>query len=104
MRKTLLTALTAALFASAHAQTPRRPWTARCPPQPPATATVTRNASTPQQFTPDKLARLKVPAGYKISVMATELGNARMLHVMPDGGIYVAPPAGRHLVPEGRQR
>ncbi|MFC6592978.1 PQQ-dependent sugar dehydrogenase [Deinococcus lacus] len=58
-------------------------------PEKPATATVTKNEPTAQGFTPDKLARLKVPAGFEISVMATGLGNARMMHVMPDGGIYL---------------
>mgnify|MGYP000029337327 FL=1 len=99
MTRTLLATLTAALLGSSLAQTPVTPPPVTPPapldrplpaPEPPATATVTRNEPTPQQFTPDKLARLKVPAGYKISVMATELGNARMLHVMPDGGIYMS--------------
>ncbi|WP_232337810.1 PQQ-dependent sugar dehydrogenase [Deinococcus arboris] len=58
-------------------------------PQAPATVTATRSEPTPQEFTADKLARLKVPAGFTIKVVATGLGNARMLHVMPDGGIYL---------------
>lgn len=41
-------------------------------------------------FTPDKLARVKVPAGFTVTVMATDLGNARMLYVMPDGGVYLS--------------
>ncbi|WP_216327195.1 PQQ-dependent sugar dehydrogenase [Deinococcus aestuarii] len=58
-------------------------------PEPPVSATVTRNEPTALEFTPDKLARLKVPAGFEIKVMATGLGNARMMHVMPDGGLYL---------------
>lgn len=59
-------------------------------PEPPASATVTRLEPVALGFTPDKLARLKVPAGFTVSVMATDLGNARMLHVMPDGGVYLS--------------
>ncbi|MCP2014819.1 glucose/arabinose dehydrogenase [Deinococcus sp. HSC-46F16] len=58
-------------------------------PEPPVTVTATRNEPRALGFTPDKLARLKVPAGFQIKVMATNLGNARMMHVMPDGGIYL---------------
>ncbi len=92
MQKTLLAGLTAALLVSltAHAQTKAptpRPVPAA---EPPATATVTRNEPTALEFTSDKLARLKVPAGFELSVMATGLGNARMMQVMPDGGIYLS--------------
>ncbi|ACO47479.1 sorbosone dehydrogenase family protein [Deinococcus deserti] len=59
-------------------------------PEPPATVTATRNEPAALAFTPDKLARLKVPAGFALTVMATDLGNARMLHVMPDGGVYLS--------------
>lgn len=58
-------------------------------PNPPAQVTATLNEPTPLEFTQDKLARLKVPAGFQVKVMATGLGNARMIHVMPDGGIYL---------------
>ncbi len=57
--------------------------------EPPATVTATRNEPEALEFTPDKLARLKVPAGFTLKVMATGLGNARMMHVMPDGAIYL---------------
>ncbi|WP_420596944.1 PQQ-dependent sugar dehydrogenase [Deinococcus sp.] len=60
------------------------------PPEPPASANVTRNEPTALEFTPDKLSRLKVPAGFQLKVMATGLGNARSLLVMPDGGIYLS--------------
>ena len=59
------------------------------PGEPPVSATVTRNEPTPLEFSMDKLSRLKVPAGFELKVMATGLGNARMMHVMPDGGIYL---------------
>ncbi|GAA5534542.1 sorbosone dehydrogenase family protein [Deinococcus aluminii] len=59
-------------------------------PTPPATVTATRNEPTALGFTPDKLARIKVPAGFTVSVMATEMGNARALYVMPDGGVYLS--------------
>ncbi|MBZ9714691.1 PQQ-dependent sugar dehydrogenase [Deinococcus multiflagellatus] len=88
MRLSLLT-LSALLTASALAQS--APPTPRPlpPSEPPATVTATRNEPTALEFTPDKLARLKVPAGFTLKVMATGLGNARMLYVMPDGGIYL---------------
>ena len=59
------------------------------PGEPPVSANVTRNEPTPLEFTPDKLARLKLPAGFTLKVMASGLGNIRMMHVMPDGGIYL---------------
>lgn len=104
MRKLLLAALTAALAGAGLtlAQTsvpltgpfpgPNTPPTPRPlpAPEPPATVTATRNEPVALGFTPDKLARLKVPAGFTITVMASELGNARMLYVMPDGGVYLS--------------
>ncbi|WP_261663238.1 PQQ-dependent sugar dehydrogenase [Deinococcus sp. Marseille-Q6407] len=50
---------------------------------------MTRFEPVPLGYSPERLAQLKVPAGFQVSVMATELGNARMLHVMPDGSIYL---------------
>lgn len=90
MRKPLLTVLSAAFFVSAHAQQPAPTPRPVPPAEPPATVTATRNEPAALQFSSDKLSRLKVPAGFQISVMATDLGNARMLHVMPDGGIYLS--------------
>ena len=71
---------------------PRTPPTPQpiIPPEPAATATVTRLEPVALEFTPDKLSRLKVPAGFQLKVMATGLGNARSLLVMPDGGIYLS--------------
>lgn len=91
MRLPLMAALTALLglslsLAQTAAPTPR-PLPA---PNPPATVTATRNEPVAQEFTPDKLSRLRVPAGFEIKVMASGLGNARMLHVMPDGGLYLS--------------
>lgn len=39
---------------------------------------------------PDFAASLKVPAGYRVSVFAEDLGNARMLAVAPDGTVYLS--------------
>ncbi|CAM3177334.1 sorbosone dehydrogenase family protein [Deinococcus saxicola] len=91
MRRLLLTALTAALAVSAtQAGAQGVPAPRPIPPgEPPVTVTATRNEPTPLEFTADKLSRLKVPAGFELKVMATGLGNARMMHVMPDGGIYL---------------
>ncbi|GAA5512725.1 hypothetical protein Dcar01_01446 [Deinococcus carri] len=104
MRKPLLAALTVALAGafSALAQTaipltgpfpgqPTPPTPRPLPaPEAPVTVTATRNEPTALGFTPDKLARLKVPAGFTVSVMASELGNARSLQPMPDGGVYLS--------------
>ncbi|MFC3861562.1 PQQ-dependent sugar dehydrogenase [Deinococcus antarcticus] len=87
LRLSVTLGLSAALTLASAQQAPTpRPLPA---PEPPATVTATRNEPTAQAFTPDKLGRLKVPAGFQLSVMATDLGNARMMHVMPDGGVYL---------------
>lgn len=59
------------------------------PGEPVVSVTATRNEPTPLEFSSDKLSRLKLPVGFTLKVMATGLGNARMMHVMPDGGIYL---------------
>ncbi len=59
------------------------------PPMPAASNTVTMLTPVPRGFTLDLLGRLKVPPGFQLKVVATGLGNARMLHVMPDGGMYL---------------
>jgi glucose/arabinose dehydrogenase len=90
-------ALSLTLLQGAQAQTAPLPAASPPPPtvrplppgEPPISNTVTRNEPTPLEFSADKLSRLKVPAGFEIKVMATGLGNARMMHVMPDGGIYL---------------
>jgi glucose/arabinose dehydrogenase len=41
------------------------------------------------KFQPDLLSNLSVPEGFTISVFAENLGNARMMHVMPNGDIYL---------------
>ncbi|ULH17141.1 PQQ-dependent sugar dehydrogenase (plasmid) [Deinococcus sp. KNUC1210] len=62
-------------------------------PLPPAlpAATVTATMLTPvaKAFSPEMLKRLSVPDGFSLKVVATQLGNARMLHVMNDGSIYL---------------
>lgn len=40
--------------------------------------------------TPERIARLKVPPGYRLNVFAQGLGNARILAVAPDGTIYLS--------------
>lgn len=91
MRRLFLTALTAALtLSAAPAGAQGVPAPRPVPPgEPPATVTATRNEPTPLEFSADKLGRLKIPAGFELKVMATGLGNARMMHVMPYGSSYL---------------
>lgn len=90
MHKHLLSTLTL-LLSVAFAQQPQDPPTPRPipPAEPPATVTATRNEVTALEFTTDRLSQIRVPAGFQVKVMATGLGNARMLYVMPDGSIYL---------------
>jgi Raf kinase inhibitor-like YbhB/YbcL family protein len=39
---------------------------------------------------PDFAQQLKVPQGYRVSVWASALGNARMVAIAPDGAVYVS--------------
>ncbi len=82
-----LLALSLTLAAAQTAPPTPRPLPA---PEPPASVTATRNEPAALEFTPDKLSRLSVPSGFEIKVMATGLGNARSLLVMPGGGIYLS--------------
>jgi glucose/arabinose dehydrogenase len=41
------------------------------------------------RFQSDLLSRLSAPQGFSVSVFAENLGNARMMHVMPNGDIYL---------------
>lgn len=50
--------------------------------------TVTGSINSPTHLPADP-ARLKVPAGYAVSVAATDLGNARIVTAAPDGSVYV---------------
>lgn len=54
--------------------------------------TVTGTALEPraQTPTPELMARLRLPDGFKISMWATGLKNARMLLVNPDGSVYLS--------------
>ena len=40
--------------------------------------------------TPERIAALKAPAGFRVSVFAAGLGNARIVAVAPDGTVYVS--------------
>ena len=42
------------------------------------------------EATPERVASLKAPAGFKVSVFASGLKNARVLAVAPDGTVYVS--------------
>lgn len=46
------------------------------------------NINKPTQLAPDP-AKLRVPDGYRVDVVASDLGNARMLAVAADGTVYV---------------
>ncbi len=43
----------------------------------------------PLELSPERLARLQVPAGFEVSVFASDLINPRMLAVADDGTVYV---------------
>lgn len=43
-----------------------------------------------QPATPERVAAIKVPAGFKVSVFADGLKNARILAVAPDGTVYLS--------------
>ncbi|WP_085809995.1 YbhB/YbcL family Raf kinase inhibitor-like protein [Sphingomonas sp. TZW2008] len=45
---------------------------------------------TPLKPGPDFASKLKLPKGYRASVWASDLGNARMIAVAPDGAVYVS--------------
>lgn len=42
--------------------------------------------------TDERIARLKLPEGFKINVFARDLGHARMIHVAGDGTVYLTRP------------
>jgi len=48
------------------------------------------NELTPRKPGPDFARQLKLPRGYRASVWASGLGNARMIAVAPDGSVYVS--------------
>lgn len=51
--------------------------------------TVTGSVNKPTQL-PANPAALKAPAGYQVTVAATDLGNARMIATAPDGTVYIS--------------
>jgi glucose/arabinose dehydrogenase len=55
--------------------------------QPPVTGTLNEPAERPA--TPERIAALQVAPGFKLSVAARDLGNARMLAVARDGTLFV---------------
>lgn len=87
--KSLFPLITSLLTVSFAQQEPPKPRPI-APGEPPATVTATRNEPTPLEFTTDQLKRIQLPAGFQVKVMATGLGNARMMLVMPDGSIYLS--------------
>jgi glucose/arabinose dehydrogenase len=42
----------------------------------------------PAPFTPDKLKQLRVPAGFRVTAFATDVGKPRILAVAADGSVY----------------
>lgn len=54
-----------------------------------ASSRVYTNAPAKAEWEPSVVERLRVPAGFRVSVFASDLGTARMLAVGDDGTIYV---------------
>ena len=84
-RATAIPAVLTALLAApciTHAQLP--------PGDGPVTTTVTVVEPSPVKFQDDLLARLAVPAGFRISVFARDLQNVRWLLPMPNGDVYAS--------------
>ena len=52
-------------------------------------AVITGAVNKPTQLPPN-VAELKAPAGYRVSIAADGLGNARMVAVAPDGTVYIS--------------
>ncbi|ADV68103.1 PQQ-dependent sugar dehydrogenase [Deinococcus maricopensis] len=89
MKHYLTLALACATLAGAQA-TPTVPQPSPLPPdQTPQTLNATINEPKALGFTPEQLARLRVPAGFTVKVFAKDVGNARMMQVMPDGTVYL---------------
>jgi glucose/arabinose dehydrogenase len=59
------------------------------PAKTPVTATITTNFPQHEDFKESLLARLKVPAGMKVTVVASGLGKPRMMELAPDGSLYI---------------
>jgi glucose/arabinose dehydrogenase len=55
----------------------------------PTSVTGTINQPTPVRFETSMLGKLSVPTGFKISVFARDLANARIMQVRPNGDIYL---------------
>ena len=65
----------------------------------PNSGVVAANRPERRDFTPARLAQLQVPAGFRVTTLATMLTNPRWLAPMPDGSLYVTSPmTGRVLL------
>src|SRR5688572_18026546 len=60
---------------------------------PPGDGTIVVNRPELVPATDERIATLRVPAGFEVSVVMRDLVNPRMLAVGPDGSIYVTSPA-----------
>ncbi|CAA2101960.1 hypothetical protein MBUL_01442 [Methylobacterium bullatum] len=60
--------------------------------QNPGTATIEAHVvkAAPLEATPERIAALKLPAGFKIEAFARDLGAPRVIVVAPDGALYVS--------------
>ncbi|MFO7262203.1 MAG: sorbosone dehydrogenase family protein [bacterium] len=63
-------------------------------PPPPEAERVVGYTFTPhrREFDMTMLGRLQTPAGFRVDVFATGMGNPRMMAVAPDGGVYITRP------------
>jgi glucose/arabinose dehydrogenase len=59
------------------------------PAKTPTSVTVSTFYPQHEDFTPEMVARLKVPQGFKVSAVASGLGKPRMMAVNDGGGLYV---------------
>src|SRR5205085_10880840 len=55
----------------------------------PTTVTATVLEPSPVRFDDKLLAQLRVPAGFRVSVFARDVGNVRWMVPMPNGDVYV---------------
>ena len=60
--------------------------------QNPGTATIEAHVvkAAPLEATPERIAALKLPAGFKLEAFARDLGAPRVIVVAPDGALYVS--------------
>jgi glucose/arabinose dehydrogenase len=53
---------------------------------------IAANRPVRRDFTPERLAQLQVPAGFRVTTLATNLINPRWMATQPDGSLYVTSP------------